>query len=90
MATLREPRRAPRHSALQRPRQPRQGIPEEPRDFIPQVIKMTAEDLPKANPAPAAPYRHDVPEQDFLEPIQSIHENFEGFGGCGGGRKGGK
>ena len=36
-------------------------------------IKKTAEDLPKANPASAPPYRHDVPVQDFLEPIQSIH-----------------
>ena len=55
----------------------------------PDYIKMIAEDLPKANPAPAPPYRHDVPVQDFLDPIQSLHDNLGGFGGCGGARKGG-
>ena len=39
----------------------------------PDYIKTTAENLPKANPAPAPPYCYDVPVRDFIEPIQSIH-----------------
>ena len=33
----------------------------------PDYIKTTAEDLPKANPAPAPAYCHDVPVRDFVE-----------------------